>query len=43
MFIDLKSKYKTIHKRKEESEEQQFVDFTIFICNVCVSVMVRNT
>lgn len=27
MFVELMSKYKTIHKRKEESEQRQFVDF----------------
>lgn len=37
---NLLSEYKTLHKRKEESEER-FCGFTIFICNV-LSAMMRN-
>lgn len=42
MLVDLMSKYKTVHKRKEESEEWQFGDLPFLICNV-LSVTVRNT
>lgn len=41
MLVDSMSKYKTVHNRKEESEERQFVDlpFSFAMCRV----MVGNT
>ncbi len=41
MLVDSMSKYKTIHTRKEESEEGQFVDLLFSVA--VYSVMVTNT